>query len=235
MRISEEIGKKINIFRKKKGWTVQELGDAICKSKATVSKYEKGQISLDVDTLYDIAAALGVSPEQLLYYAPEPEPVRQENAVPSFFQGIRRLYMYTFDGRNNSLSRSLIEIGGKQADNTYKVMMYMTYDDVAQYQHCENTYTGRMVHYDALTRLVFQNRDTPLEQYTINMLASYLDAPYKWVLNYGLSSRPFMPIAAKALITKKPAAETADFIKALHISKEDIRILKLYNMLAVTG
>ena len=44
-----------------------------------------------------------------------------------------------------------------------------------------------------------------------------------------------MPIAAKALITKKPAAETADFIKALHISKEDIRILKLYNMLAVTG
>ena len=65
MRISEEIGKKINIFRKKKGWTVQELGDAICKSKATVSKYEKGQISLDVDTLYDIAAALGVSPEQL--------------------------------------------------------------------------------------------------------------------------------------------------------------------------
>lgn len=235
MHISEEIGKKINIFRKKKGWTVQELGDAICKSKATVSKYEKGQISLDVDTLYDIAAALGVSPEQLLYYTPEPEPVRQEDAVPSFFQGIRRLYMYTFDGRNNSLSRSLIEIGGKQADNTYKVMMYMTYDDVSQYQHCENTYTGRMVHYDALTRLVFQNRDTPMEQYTINMLASYLDAPYKWVLNYGLSSRPFMPIAAKALITKKPAAETADFIKALHISKEDIRILKLYNMLAVTG
>ena len=235
MHISEEIGKKINIFRKKKGWTIQELGDAICKSKATVSKYEKGQISLDVDTLYDIAAALGVSPEQLLYYTPEPEPVRQEDAVPSFFQGIRRLYMYTFDGRNNSLSRSLIEIGGKQADNTYKVMMYMTYDDVSQYQHCENTYTGRMVHYDALTRLVFQNRDTPMEQYTINMLASYLDAPYKWVLNYGLSSRPFMPIAAKALITKKPAAETADFIKALHISKEDIRILKLYNMLAVTG
>ena len=87
MHISEEIGKKINIFRKKKGWTVQELGDAICKSKATVSKYEKGQISLDVDTLYDIAAALGVSPEQLLYYAPDPEPVRQEDAVPSFFQG----------------------------------------------------------------------------------------------------------------------------------------------------
>ena len=235
MRISEEIGKKINIFRKKKGWTIQELGDAICKSKATVSKYEKGQISLDVDTLYDIAAALGISPEQLLYSAPEQAAPQHDDTVPSFFQGVRRLYMYTFDGRNNSLSRSLIEIGNRQDDNTYKVMMYMTYDDVNQYQHCENTYTGRMIHYDALTRLVFQNKDTPMEQYTINMLASYLDAPYKWVLNYGLSSRPFMPIAAKALITKKPAAETADFIKALHISKEDIRILKLYNMLAVTG
>ena len=73
-----------------------------------------------------------------------------------------------------------------------------------------------------------------MEQYTINMLASYLDAPYKWVLNYGLSSRPSCPLPPSPDY-EKPAAETADFIKALHISKEDIRILKLYNMLAVTG
>ena len=41
MHISEEIGKKINIFRKKKGWTVQELGDAIGKSKIIMRRQHK--------------------------------------------------------------------------------------------------------------------------------------------------------------------------------------------------
>ena len=44
-----------------------------------------------------------------------------------------------------------------------------------------------------------------------------------------------MPIAIKALITKEPAQETKDFIESLHVSKEDIRLFKQYNMMTVTG
>ncbi|MCB2342863.1 helix-turn-helix domain-containing protein [Clostridium estertheticum] len=42
--ITNEIGKKIRLFRKSKGLTIQQLADLVRKSKSTVSKYENGDI-----------------------------------------------------------------------------------------------------------------------------------------------------------------------------------------------
>ena len=62
------VGQRIQFFRKLKGFTQQQLADAIGKSKATVSKYEKGEISIDVETLNDISQVLGISLAQLTNY-----------------------------------------------------------------------------------------------------------------------------------------------------------------------
>ncbi len=43
-----------------------------------------------------------------------------------------------------------------------------------------------------------------------------------------------MPIAAKMLLSPRPLTEDAELIRRLKISKEDIRLLRLYNMLPVT-
>ena len=40
--ISLEIGKRIRYFRQNRRMTLDELASAIYKSKATISKYEKG-------------------------------------------------------------------------------------------------------------------------------------------------------------------------------------------------
>ena len=66
--IMQEIGKKIKVFRKKRQMTMQELASAIYKSKATISKYEKGQITIDIITLYDIARVLNVQISEFLYH-----------------------------------------------------------------------------------------------------------------------------------------------------------------------
>lgn len=42
---------------------IVELAALLHKTGATVSKYESGQIAMDVVTLYEVAAALGVPPE----------------------------------------------------------------------------------------------------------------------------------------------------------------------------
>ncbi len=64
---SRKIGSLIRQFRQSKALTIEELAERINKSRATLSKYEKGDIVLDVDTLYDISDALGIQAEQLLY------------------------------------------------------------------------------------------------------------------------------------------------------------------------
>lgn len=56
--ISQEIGRRIRAFRKMRKLTLDELALIIYKSKSTISKYEKGEISIDIETLYDIADAL---------------------------------------------------------------------------------------------------------------------------------------------------------------------------------
>ena len=55
----------------------------------------------------------------------------------------------------------------------------------------------------------------------------------KWALAYGISSRPLMPTSTKVLLSKTIQQETPEFKKSLRLSKEDFRLMKLYNMLTV--
>lgn len=59
------VGNQIKSYRKAARLTLQQLGDAIHKSRATVCKYESGEISPDLETLYEISQILQVSPAQL--------------------------------------------------------------------------------------------------------------------------------------------------------------------------
>jgi transcriptional regulator with XRE-family HTH domain len=232
-KLTQEIGRKIKVYRKKRNLNLQDLANRIYKSKATISKYENGQIAVDIVTLYDIARVLGVHVEQLLYSEPDKTLDMDTNRIPSFFRGITRFYMYYYDGRRNVLNRSVIDITAKTENNTYKVMLYMNIDTYDGYQNCENTYWGYLIHYDSLSTMILHNQDTRTEQITINMLATFLDTSVKWGLFCGISSRPLMPIATKILITKKQQQETKDFINQLKVSREDIRLFKLYNMFSV--
>ena len=233
--VAQEIGSKIRYFRKKKGMTIQELAELIHKGKSAVSKYEKGQIIIDIITLYDIAETLGVHTEQLLYNKPPEKFSRTLSNVPAFFRNLTQFYMFFFDGRNNTLNRSVIDVYDPTSENEYKVMMYMNVQDYNHYQNCENTYWGFLRHYDTLSSLELHNRDNPIEILIINLMASFLDSNEKWGLFTGISSRPLMPVALKALFTKIPLKESRELIQKLKISKDDFRLVKLYNMLTVTG
>ena len=232
--VSIEIGNRIRNFRKKRSITIEELARLINKSRATVSKYEKGEIVLDIVTMYEIADALQLHVEQLLYCRPERAVITSNGTEPAFFSGLSQFYSYVFDGRSNQIMRCVFDVLSVAGESRYKIMMYMNIKDFNNYQNCENTYWGYIEHFDALTNIIMRNNDTPMEQITINILASFLDSDTKWGLFCGISSRPMMPVALKMLFSKKILKEDESLAKQLKISKDDIRLLKLYNMLSVT-
>lgn len=232
--IEKEIGRKIRFYRKQKNMTLQELACLINKSKPCVSKYELGQISIDIGTIYEIARALNIHVEQLLYAPPTKPMENKEDRIPAFFKGLSQFYIYMFDGRSNTLNRCVVDVLERTEYNTYKVMMYLNISGYEEYQNCENTYYGYLKHYDALSHLLLQHQDSPIEQVTITILASYLNTNTKWGMFFGLSTRPLFPCAAKALFSRKKLPENQQLYRELMISKEDIRLLKLYNMLIVT-
>ncbi|MGN0404733.1 MAG: helix-turn-helix domain-containing protein [Bariatricus sp.] len=232
--ISTEVGKRIRNFRKMRHMTLDELSAIICKSKSTISKYEKGEIAVDIETLYEIADALCIHVEQLLYCRPTRTVFHSSENRPAFFNGVSQFFSYIFDGRSNQLLRCVFDILSETESGQYKIMMYMNFSDYDHYQNCENTYWGYIEHYDAVTNIQLTNQDTPMEKASIQILASYLDSDTKWGLWNGFSSRPMMPVSAKMLFSKTPLKENYELIDKLKISKEDIRLLKHYNMLSVT-
>lgn len=85
--ISAQIGSQIRTLRKKRKMTLDDLSGIIHKSRSTISKYEKGEIAIDIETLYEIADAIQVHVEQLLYCPPRRAVISSQNNSPAFLTG----------------------------------------------------------------------------------------------------------------------------------------------------
>ncbi len=231
--ITQEIGRRIRHFRQSRNMTLEELAAAVCKSKGTLSKYEKGDITIDIETLYEIAAALHIHVDQLLFTRPEAAVSPEHEVDPAFFRGLKRFYAYFYDGRIRKINQSVCDILSQTATNQYKLIMYMNCEDLSCYQQCENTYLGYIRHFDALSIIEVIHQTNPMEHGSIQILASFLDSEDKWGLWNGISSRPLMPVAVKMLFSKKPLREDKELADRLKISKNDISTMKMYNFFCV--
>ena len=67
---SYHVGQRIKKYRKSRGYTIEQFSAMINKSKATLSKYENGTITIDIETLYDIAQALNIDLKCFIDYQP---------------------------------------------------------------------------------------------------------------------------------------------------------------------
>ena len=101
------VGQRIKKYRKSRGYTIEQFSAMINKSKATLSKYENGAITIDIETLYEISQALDIDLKYFVDYQPptfRSEPALHKNTY--FNQSLA--YMYYYDGRVRQLVRSLL-------------------------------------------------------------------------------------------------------------------------------
>lgn len=70
------IGEQIKKYRKAKHFSLQYIGDKIYKSKATISKYEKGEIVPDFNTVLEICNVLDLDIQTII---PSISPVYNSN------------------------------------------------------------------------------------------------------------------------------------------------------------
>ena len=232
-QISHEIGKRIRAFRKARHMTLDELAQILCKNKSTLSKYETGEIVLDIETIYEISRALGIHVEQLLYCTPERVPIQEPEAQANFFSGLTQFYSYYYDGRVNRIVPAVFDVLLLSEDHRYKIMMYMNFSDFDSYQNCATSCWGYMEHYDAITNITLTNQASPMERAFGQVLATFTTADTIWGLFTGLSARPMMPVAIKMLFSKKRLPMDDSLMRRLKVTKEDIRLMKHYNMMTV--
>lgn len=230
------VGEQIRKYRKSGKMTLQDLADAIHKSRATVCKYENGEIAVDIETLYEISQVLQVSMTQLTTYLPEEK--AEVSAIPGrsqkspFFQA-RRLYFYFYDGRYQRTKDGVIDIYEKTGEpGQYEATLSICSVSVNG-RSSEIFYTGKVLYSDMLIRFSFVNQYNPLEEDLLYIFNPLDLRDFTTGLLCGISSADLMPCAFKCVITLKPQELTDEFRHQLLFTKKDLKRWEQLNMLLV--
>lgn len=235
-QINIHVGSRIRMYRKSCGLTLQQLADQIHKSRSSVSKYENGEISLDIETLFEIAEVLQISPNQLTDFQPPvqglaPSPAAYSGMSP-FFQA-RRLYFYFYEGRYRRLKDGVIDIHEvEDKPGNYEASMAISSVSPSG-RSSKIYYTGKVIYSDMLIRFSFVNQCNALEEdllYIFNPL-EFRDTTEG--LLCGISSADLMPCAFRCLVTLTPQEHTEEFKQRLLFSKKEMQKWQKFNMLIV--
>ncbi len=231
--ISVHVGKRIRLYRKMKNMTIEVFAGLINKSKATVSKYENGDIAIDIETLFIIAQALDISVNQLIDYDKKIEDTeeRAETGVKRY--GKNRLYFYFYDGRRSRIVRNVIDVRSARESGTYHADLYADIEDYSNCYKCKYLYHGTMRRYDTFTNFHFENQNNKMERVFLYAINSFSPSGRMIGMFSGLSTQPMLPVSFKFLISPDMMEENEELIDILRFSKEDIRTIKKMNMFIV--
>lgn len=236
VQINQHIGSRIRNYRKTQKMTLQQLADKIHKSRATVSKYENGEITLDVETLYEISIALDVEMNQLTDYRVEnsqPTPVATSHNRHSPFFKAEYLYFYFYDGRYNRLKDGTIHVH-KSEDPSENCKAALSISSISPNgRSSEVRYTGRVVYSDMLIRFSFVNQYNSLEEDLLYIFNPLDVRDFTEGLLCGISSADLMPCAFKCLVTLNPQEPNEELRQRLLITPQELRRWQKMNMLIV--
>lgn len=227
--ISECIGKRIRLYRKIKKLTIDELSAMINKSKATLSKYENGSISIDIQTLLDISNALRIDIHQLIDYNQEKNSDHCDQS--KLFGGISKLYIYLYDGRKNKIVKSLLKLNKNDVQGIIETNLYFNIPSYDFYDGCKFFYSGHLISYDIITYLFLENQANNMEKLCIYILNPLGNSATTVGLLSGISHNPLAPVIFKVLISQSIISDNDMPMDMLYFSKEDLKIMKLYNAL----
>ena len=228
--VSLHVGSRIRLYRKAKKLTLLALSQKIHKSKATLSKYETGDITIDIETLFDIADVLGIRVQQLLDYAPPTPAIQSARPTGSFFPQ-RRIYVYFYDGRVGKIIRNMLEIDNESARST--ATFYNDIPTCDRFEECRNLYFGSVEYFDTVTNFSFENQSNRIEHVPLCATNPFDRGAQVLGMLSGISRYPMLPISIKCILSPVVLEEDESLMEKLVLSKKDIKLIKSLNMFAV--
>lgn len=233
--INIHVGKMIRKYRKAANMTLQQLADAIHKSRATICKYENGDISMDIETLYEISQILQVSVPQLTDLETVPTEIDHLSAYAvrksPFFQA-KTLYFYFYDGRYNRMKDGVINIHEKEEDGSYRATFSIC-SVSGNGRSSESYYNGSVLYSDMLIRFSFVNQYNPLEEDLLYIFNPLEFRTHTDGLLCGISSADLMPCAFKCLVALEKQELNEELRKHLLFTKAELQRWKKLNMLLI--
>ena len=221
MNISEHVGSRIRMYRKHRGMTLNELSEQINYSTSTLSKYENGLISIDIETLYKIATALDISMNLLVDYKADENRIIKHNGTNSLFERSNLFYFYQYFSPEKKIYVSALEIT-RNSDGPDSVIIYYDIPSPKDYGCSAYIYHGTISCYDTVTTIHAQNPYNHCDElfiYAKNPFTTKVTTP---AMILGLSSSRRTPYSYKVLFSITPLKVDDDLIQELLCTGKDI-------------
>lgn len=231
--VRRAIGGRIRLYRQLKQYTLVELAQKIHKSKATLSKYEIGEISLDVETLLEIARALEVRPQQLLDSGEVSTGSASLRVRQSDFFRQKRICVYFYDGRAKKIIRSILELGEEETDPT--AAFFYDLPSIEKPEECRNLYYGTVEYFDTVTNFSFSSQSNRIERLSLFAANPFERGEEVKAMLSGLSRRFMLPVSICCLLSAVPLKETEELKDRLKLSQAELRRIRQTNMFLSGG
>lgn len=228
MEYSKKVGEKIRILRKKCGYTLIDFAKLLNKSKSVVSKYERGEIAIDILTIRQIAQVLNIPVSSLLEdELPQIAPLfsTADNIDFSNLSSIKTIYVYSYFAH---AGKPILRVQQIQCVNE-KAISYLYPEHNADGKSFECIYTGTVINESSFTRIMISNPVVPNDVVILDFPARFQKG--KPVLGYitSISIPPYSPLASAAILSDTPIAD-ADWLKAkLTLDKDVTKYIKKNN------
>lgn len=212
-----KFGSNLKLYRISRNQTLEALGEKIHKTKATISKYEKGEIIPDVLTILEICNALNISLSQLI---PQNNNTQKIIGKNPFKTNVVYMYYYTED----RLITSILEI--TENTNEFKVKYFNGIKDIKKYaDNSSYKYEGilqcdKTVGYINLVNLDSQNIQLEKLQISFNIpWSKKFDITNFYILGLTPNS---IPIVKKGILSVAPINDFKNLKDDLKISKDEL-------------
>lgn len=226
--IHKNIGSRIRYFRKARGYTIVTFAQALHCSKSTVSKYERGEISIDIGTLVEIAEVLHIPLNMLIgNETMSPGPLFANTELGNG-GAVRKLYGYTYCGHKQAyLARHVLLIGENAA------YLYGEVDSEQNYLDYKYCYSGQLQRSDSFNRLLLVN---PVLDNDIVILEYLTPLNHKTIFSgffCTFSVGQYFPMSCKILLSENCITDEEWLKKELIMTKDDLKDYRFHNAFMV--
>ncbi|MHC1720357.1 MAG: helix-turn-helix domain-containing protein [Clostridiaceae bacterium] len=227
--ISQHLGQRIRMYRKLNHLTLEQLADKIHKNKSTLSKYEKGEIGVDVETLYEISCVLEVSISQLTDCEDLNRNIKKDSTKLNKFFCKRPLYLYWYDGKKDKINFGILEIN----TNEQEAILYVGTPDLKNYMKSKYICCGEIQTTGIFTRCTLINQINSIDTVTICLFNPTDSNDYICGLMLGIDAL-IQLTSHKCVLSGHVLKEDNELKEMLIFSKEELKDIKRYNKLTVS-
>lgn len=220
------IGAKLRAFRKARKITLAQLARSLNKSVSTVSKYETGEIAIDIELLIDFCKQLDIDIHSLL---PDTRTSSKGPLTERYMKHfVDRLYIYWFKGGENKIHISAIENDNSTLSSTF----YFDLKDVRNIYESDYIYTGFLSYSDTSIDYVFHSTVPPYDMLTLSIPTVSKEQTHRISLLTTITFY-YQRVAIKCLTSQTPVTNMDFLAEKLQISQEEIKTLKSTNFFII--